>query len=53
MEKILDIIESIAHEKGLDTQKVEEALKEAFVEAAKKSIGKNLDFEAISNKETN
>ena len=52
MEKILDIVESIAHEKGLDTQKVEEALRGAFVEAAKKSIGKNLDFEAISNKET-
>ena len=35
MEKILDIAEAIANEKGLDPQKVLESLKTAFVQTAK------------------
>lgn len=46
MEKILDIIESIAHEKGLKPENVQEALKTAFVQTAKKCINENYAFEA-------
>lgn len=49
MEKILDIVDSIAHEKGLEPKKVKEALKTAFVQTAKRVIGKNLAFEATIN----
>jgi N utilization substance protein A len=52
MEKILDIAESIANEKNLVVDKVIDALKEAFVQTAKKVINKNYDFEAIINQET-
>jgi len=46
MEKILDIAEAIANEKGLNPQNVLEALKTAFVQTAKRVIGQNLAFEA-------
>ena len=46
MEKIVDIIESIAHEKGLSVEKVTEAIKKAFVNTAKKILGEELEFEA-------
>jgi len=46
MEKILDIAEAIAHEKGLMPDKVLEALKTAFVQTAKRVINKNFAFEA-------
>ena len=46
MEKILDIIDSIAHEKGLDVASVTEAIKRAFVNTAKRLLGENLEFEA-------
>jgi len=52
MEKILDIAEAIGHEKGLDTTKVIEALKTAFVQTAKRVINQNFAFEAIVNNET-
>ncbi len=52
MEKILDIVDAIAHEKGLAPDKVKEALKTAFVQTAKRVIGNNLAFEAIINEET-
>ncbi len=52
MEKILDIVESIAHEKGLSTEKVKEALQTAFVQTAKRVIGKNLAFEANINEQS-
>ncbi|MEO1954841.1 MAG: NusA N-terminal domain-containing protein, partial [Campylobacterales bacterium] len=52
MEKILDIVDAIAHEKGLTPQKVKEALKTAFVQTAKRVIGNNLAFEAVINDET-
>jgi N utilization substance protein A len=46
MEKILDIVDSIAHEKGLKPEKVIEALKTAFVQTAKRVIDRNFAFEA-------
>ena len=46
MEKILDIAEAIAHEKGLAPEKVLEALKTAFIQTAKRVINKNFAFEA-------
>ncbi len=46
MEKIGDIIDSIAHEKGLSVEKVTEAIKKAFVNTAKKVLGEELEFEA-------
>ncbi|BCD68585.1 transcription termination factor NusA [Nitratiruptor sp. YY09-18] len=46
MEKIVDIIDSIAHEKGLDVAAVTEAIKRAFINTAKKVIGEDLEFEA-------
>jgi len=52
MEKILDIVDAIAHEKGLAPQKVKEALKIAFIQTAKRVIGNNLAFEAVINEET-
>ena len=52
MEKILDIAEAIAHEKGLEPEKVIEALKVAFVQTAKRVIDRNFAFEANINDET-
>ncbi len=52
MEKILDIAEAIAHEKGLQPEKVLEALKTAFVQTAKRVIDRNFAFEASINDET-
>ena len=52
MEKILDIAEAIGHEKGLEPEKVMQALKTAFVQTAKRVIGQNLAFEAQIDKES-
>ena len=52
MEKILDIAEAIAHEKGLLPEKVLESLKTAFVQTAKRVINKDFAFEAQINDET-
>ncbi|MBT5935982.1 transcription termination factor NusA [Sulfurimonas sp.] len=52
MEKILDIAEAIAHEKGLEPEKVLASLKTAFVQAAKRVIDRNFAFEAQVNDET-
>ena len=46
MEKILDIADAIAHEKGLEPEKVIEALKTAFVQTAKRVINRDFAFEA-------
>ncbi len=46
MEHILDIIDSIAHEKGLAPEKVKEAIKTAFVQAAKRLINDSFAYEA-------
>ncbi|MFT7861022.1 MAG: transcription termination factor NusA, partial [Sulfurimonas sp.] len=52
MEKILDIAEAIAHEKGLELDKVVEALKAAFVQTAKRVINPNYAFEAQIDEDT-
>jgi len=52
MEKILDIAEAIANEKGLPNTKVLEALKTAFVQTAKRVINPKFDFEAQIDEDT-
>ncbi|QOY52448.1 transcription termination factor NusA [Candidatus Sulfurimonas baltica] len=52
MERILDIIDAIAHEKGLAPEKVTEALKTAFIQTAKRVIDNKFAFEAVINNET-
>lgn len=52
MEKILDIAEAIANEKGLKLENVIEALKVAFVQTAKKVINNKFVFEAVVNNDT-
>lgn len=52
MEKILDIAEAIAHEKGLQPEKVIEALQVAFVQTAKRVINQNFAFEAQIDEDT-
>ena len=52
MEKILDIIDSIAHEKGLSPDNVKEALKTAFIQTAKRLINEAYAFDAEIDDET-
>lgn len=52
MEKILDIIDSIAHEKGLSPENVKEALKTAFIQTAKRLINEDFAFDAEIDDET-
>jgi N utilization substance protein A len=52
MEKILDIVEAIANEKGLSSEKVKEALKTAFIQTAKRVINSKFAFEAVINNQT-
>ncbi len=52
MEKILDIAEAIGHEKGLQPEKVLEALKTAFVQTAKRVINPHYAFEAVVDEDT-
>jgi len=52
MEKILDIVQAIAHEKNLNPDNVLEALKTAFVQTAKRVINYNFAFEAQIDDET-
>lgn len=46
MEKILDIIESIAHEKGLPPEQVKEGLKTAFIQTARRLIDPTYAYDA-------
>ncbi|MEA1919431.1 MAG: transcription termination factor NusA [Campylobacterota bacterium] len=52
MENILDIIDSIAHEKGLSPEKVKEGVKTAFVQAAKRVINDKFAYEAEIDEES-
>ncbi|MBA3026947.1 MAG: transcription termination/antitermination protein NusA [Sulfurimonas sp.] len=52
MEKILEIAEAIASEKGLDQNQVVEALKTAFVQTAKRVINHKFAFEAQIDKQS-
>ncbi len=52
MEKIVDIIDSIAHEKGLSVEQVTEAIKKAFVNTAKRILEEEKEFEAEIDPQT-
>ncbi|MDR2033604.1 MAG: transcription termination factor NusA [Helicobacteraceae bacterium] len=51
MEKILDVIDSIANQRGLNTQTVRDALKIAYINSAKRVLGQRLEFDAILDDE--
>ena len=51
MEKIIDIIDSIAYEKGLKVSDVENALKESLIKTAQKMVDDTLVYEAAINRE--
>lgn len=46
MDKIIDILDSIAYEKGLKIEDVENALKEALIKTAEKMVDPTLKFDA-------
>lgn len=46
MDKIIDILDSIAYEKGLQIKDVENALKEALIKTAEKMVEETLVFDA-------
>ena len=46
MDKIIDILDSIAYEKGLRIDDVENALKEALIKTAQKMVDETLTFDA-------
>ena len=50
MDKIIDILDSIAYEKGLKLEDVENALKEALIKTAKKMVDESLKFDANIDK---
>ncbi|MBD3840294.1 MAG: transcription termination/antitermination protein NusA [Campylobacterales bacterium] len=50
MEKIIDIIDSIAYEKGLKISDVEEALKDSLIKTAQKMVDETLVYEATINR---
>jgi hypothetical protein len=51
MEKIIDIIDSIAYEKGLKISEIEEALVESLIKTAEKMIDETLIFDASIDRE--
>ena len=44
MEKILDIIELLAHERGLEPAAVSQVVKETIIKTAKKQFGEELNY---------
>ena len=52
MERIADIIESIANEKGLETQDVKERVIRAIINTAKKIYGENYEYDAVIDNAT-
>ena len=51
MDKIIDILDSIAYEKGLKVEEVETALKEALIKTAEKMVDETLTFDANIDRE--
>ncbi len=51
MDKIIDILDSIAYEKGIKISDVENALKEALIKTAEKMVDLSLTFDAEIDKE--
>ena len=52
MEKIADIIESIANEKGLEIEDVKERVIRAVINTAKKIYGENYEYDAVIDNAT-
>ena len=52
MENILDIVDAIAHEKGLTPENVKEGIKTAFIQTAKRLIDENYTYDAEIDEET-
>lgn len=52
MERISDIVESIANEKGLEYKNALECIKNAFIQTAKKVISPNLEYDVIIDEAT-
>ncbi len=52
MEKILDIIEAIAHEKNISRENAIEAFKDALINTAKRLTSPSSDFEVIIDNDT-
>jgi len=52
MENILDIIDSIAHEKGLSPEHVKEGVKTAFIQTAKRLVNPDFAYDAEIDEET-
>ena len=50
LEKILDIIEGIAYEKGLPIDNVSEAVKEALIKIAKETLESQIHYDAEIDK---
>lgn len=46
MENVLDIVDAIAHEKGLTQENVKEAIKTAFIQTAKRLIDEDFTYDA-------
>ena len=51
MDKIIDILDSIAYEKGLQINDIENALKEALIKTAEKMVDETLRFDATIDRE--
>jgi len=52
LEKILDIIEAIAHEKNISKESAQEAFKDALINTAKKLTSFTSSFEVLINQDT-
>ena len=52
MENILDIVDAIAHEKGLTPENVKEGIKTAFIQTAKRLINEDYTYDAEIDEET-
>ncbi len=46
MEKILDIVDALAHQKGLEAESVRSVLKNAYINTAKRILGDAFEFDA-------
>lgn len=51
MERILDIVDSLAHQKGLDPSLTRDALKNALIKTAKMVVGEELEFDTQIDEE--
>jgi len=52
MENVLDIIDALAHEKGLSPESVKGALKNAFIKTAQRLINEDFTYDAEIDEET-